>query len=329
MKAKIDWYKEVLELEPNSKVFFPLARLQVEEGELTGAVATLNQGIARHPDFLEARLLLVDVLQALGREEDIDEQVSALTRRFVGYTAFWKNWARTLQNEAGGRDPALALQFLAAFFSGKPLSWSEVIERGLLAVSGAEVRDVRVSLESATAPEAETMPLVQAVPVPPDTQRKDKIAALRAVDVERRTSVATPVTLPVKDHTLDAVDEDEDEDEVFSLRTRTMADLLAEQGDYSGAMDIYRELHAGAAGDRDKDTLATLIAEMQTRIDERNGRPADGAARRKASGPATPADASEEPPSGGLRAKSRLISALETLARRLEARAAAPAEEGL
>ena len=48
MTEKIQWYKEVLELEPNSKVFFPLARLLVEEGHLDEAVAVLEQGLARH-----------------------------------------------------------------------------------------------------------------------------------------------------------------------------------------------------------------------------------------------------------------------------------------
>lgn len=66
MTEKIDWYKEVLELEPNSKVFYPLSRLLAEAGRTDEAVDTLEQGLARHEEFLEARLFLVELLHQLG-----------------------------------------------------------------------------------------------------------------------------------------------------------------------------------------------------------------------------------------------------------------------
>ena len=43
MTEKIEWYKEVLELEPNSKVFFPLARMLAEEQRTDEAVEILEQ----------------------------------------------------------------------------------------------------------------------------------------------------------------------------------------------------------------------------------------------------------------------------------------------
>ena len=48
MTEKIEWYKEVLELEPNSKVFFPLARMLAEEQRFDEAVAVLEHGLERH-----------------------------------------------------------------------------------------------------------------------------------------------------------------------------------------------------------------------------------------------------------------------------------------
>ena len=68
MTEKIDWYKEVLELEPNSKVFYPLSRLLAEAGRTDEAVDTLEQGLARHEEFLEARLFLVELLHQLGQD---------------------------------------------------------------------------------------------------------------------------------------------------------------------------------------------------------------------------------------------------------------------
>ena len=58
MMDKIEWYREVLELEPSSKLFFPLARLLVEDGQPEAALETLRRGLERHPEFLEARLFI-------------------------------------------------------------------------------------------------------------------------------------------------------------------------------------------------------------------------------------------------------------------------------
>ena len=45
MMDKIEWYREVLELEPSSKLFFPLARLLVEDGQPEAALETLRRGL--------------------------------------------------------------------------------------------------------------------------------------------------------------------------------------------------------------------------------------------------------------------------------------------
>ena len=67
MTEKIEWYKEVLELEPNSKVFFPLARMLANEGETEEAIEIIERGLVRHPEFLEARLYCIELLHKCGR----------------------------------------------------------------------------------------------------------------------------------------------------------------------------------------------------------------------------------------------------------------------
>ena len=47
MTEKIEWYKEVLDLEPNSKIFFPLAKMLEKEGELEEARRVLAEGVSR------------------------------------------------------------------------------------------------------------------------------------------------------------------------------------------------------------------------------------------------------------------------------------------
>ncbi|HIV67199.1 MAG TPA: hypothetical protein H9991_13195, partial [Candidatus Mailhella excrementigallinarum] len=43
-REKINWYREVLELEPGSRVFLPFARLLVEQGCSDEAAAVLRRG---------------------------------------------------------------------------------------------------------------------------------------------------------------------------------------------------------------------------------------------------------------------------------------------
>ena len=90
MTEKIEWYKEVLELEPNSKVFFPLARMLAQENRPEEAVAVLEQGLTRHEEFLEARLFLIELLHASGRLEACEKQVGKLTKMFTTYAGFWQ-----------------------------------------------------------------------------------------------------------------------------------------------------------------------------------------------------------------------------------------------
>lgn len=133
MKQKIEWYKEVLEIEPNSKVFFPLARILVADKQADEAIAVLTLGLSRHPYFIEARLLLVELLFANGRQERLWHEVDMVSAMLGGYPGFWKAWAERLSLEDGSRDTALAVSFVAASLQKLPISWTEVIEHGLKA----------------------------------------------------------------------------------------------------------------------------------------------------------------------------------------------------
>ena len=100
-----------------------------------------------------------------------------------------------------------------------------------------------------------------------------------------------------------AGDEDEQE-EHFSLRTRSMADVLAEQGDINSALDIYKELLAQAPSEQEKIALLARIDELTL-----------SQAASSAEGAAPVAEKAAEPDS-----KSRLTDMLEALAQRLESR---------
>ena len=80
MRRKIEWYQEVLALEPGSRIFFPLAKLFVEFGQFEDAERTLRQGLDRHPDSMEARLLLVQAFASLGQMFGFSTQLRSATQ---------------------------------------------------------------------------------------------------------------------------------------------------------------------------------------------------------------------------------------------------------
>lgn len=145
MTEKIKWYKEVLELEPNSKVFFPLARLLAEDGQTDDAMHTLEQGLKRHPEYLEARLYFIELLHKSDRKEVCQRQIGELSRMFASYAGFWDAWAACLSQRPEDADTASILRFLAANFISGPLQLHDVIDRGLTSVIEDARKAVAVS----------------------------------------------------------------------------------------------------------------------------------------------------------------------------------------
>ena len=355
MTEKIEWYKEVLELEPNSKVFFPLARLLAEADRTDEAVEILEQGLARHEEFLEARLFLIELLHSTNKLEACEKQVARLTKMFSTYAGFWQAWAACINAAGNAPDTAAVLRFLALNFSKGPVSLHEVINQGLASLSGQGVESpvlgqaeapgaaklTHAAPLAAAAPDAVVAALSepQVVAAPnaayddafhatsrytaagdeilhdtvdfdPDLAMADDEALPPAADegvspmlargADAYAAYAPPVTKA------DAVVEDADEtEERFSLRTRSMAEVLAEQGDIKGALDIYHELAASAVHPEESADLRQRIATLTARLG--NAQTMDSVQ------PAAPA----EQASG----KDKLISMLEALAERVEARA--------
>lgn len=134
MTEKIDWYKEVLEIEPNSKVFLPLAKLLVQDNLAGEAIATLEKGLERHPDFLEARLLLIELLHRTGNAQACNRQITKLSQIFASYAGFWEAWAACLSANPADADTAAIVRVLAATFIAGPLQLHQVLDRGAQAI---------------------------------------------------------------------------------------------------------------------------------------------------------------------------------------------------
>lgn len=135
MMEKIEWYQEVLELEPSSKVFFPLAKLLQSNNQPEEAIATLQQGLDRHPEFFEARLMLIDLLDSCGRKEEALQQVERLSGKLGLYPGFWQAWAGICERQ-GQADISLALRLTAVLLSGRGITLMDILQSGLNSVLG-------------------------------------------------------------------------------------------------------------------------------------------------------------------------------------------------
>ena len=377
MTEKIEWYKEVLELEPNSKVFFPLARLLAEAKRIDEAVDILEQGLARHEEFLEARLYLIELLHSANKLEACEKQVGRLTKMFSTYAGFWQAWAACINAAGNAPDTAAVLRFLALNFSKGPVSLHDVINQGLASMAGGGVEapatqpqatvvepaaSVAPGAESATPVFAEAAPTVAAdakvlaghalaepavvaaasvaaasvvagvstaydaassleagdheilhdsIDFDPDLAMADDDALPSEAEegvspmVARGADAYAAYAAPVTQTEAVVVDDADEAEERFSLRTRSMAEVLAEQGDIKGALDIYHELAAAAVHPEESADLRQRIATLTARLG--NVQTVD----------AVQPAASAEQASG----KDKLISMLEALAERVEARA--------
>ena len=121
MMEKIEWYQEVLEIEPSSKVFFPLAKLLLGNKQTQEAIAVLRQGLDRHPEFFEARLMLIDLLQQEQDAAAAMQEVKALGAKLFAYPGFWDAWAGSAATDED-KDMATALRLMAAFLRHSDLS---------------------------------------------------------------------------------------------------------------------------------------------------------------------------------------------------------------
>jgi len=283
MKQKIEWYREVLELEPGSRVFFPLAKLLTADSQPAEAVDTLYQGLLRHPDHIEARLLLAELLHLQNDEARLQKEIENLGEIFSLYPGFWKAWSEMLADTPAFHDAALAMRFFSAALQGKTVSWAGVIEQGLQTML------------------SEAVSTVSSTSVAPHFQPPKELA------VTKKHAPAPSVTDIFSDDNTTIYQEDADDDDVeeaFSIRTRSMAEVLAEQGDIAGALDIYHELVQNVS-DEEKNSLEARIEELSTRMNT----------------PTPPESKTEERVTAPGEESRRLVNLLETLAQRLEDRA--------
>ncbi len=128
MNDKYIWYKEVLDIEPQSRLFFPLARMMADDGALEEARAVLESGLSYHVHFVQARMLLAEVLQKLGRKDEAESQFALVTGEFRENASFWQSFADT---SAKNKDESVIRRMMSLQLRNVPTEFSDIMSRGL------------------------------------------------------------------------------------------------------------------------------------------------------------------------------------------------------
>lgn len=299
---KVLWYQEVLSLDPDSRIFLPYARLLTELGRSGEAIDVLRAGLTRHPEFLEAKLFLIELLHAAGQDAAAGFEADSIIELLSQSSALWRIWSRKPGLRA---DQAAMLLYFASSLQKGGLSLTEVFEAGIAALSApAETSGTPVPAEPLSAPApVEAPPAPFESPVPPSSTPADSTPVASSAfvmddkaewysldsvpedddiydeDEEPASALASPVqallfaetaasaaALPVQDDIeripVMAPVPRSAQEGKSSLCTRSMARVLEEQGATSEAADIYRELLEQCSTPEEKAELNAKLASL-------------------------------------------------------------------
>jgi len=292
MEEKIQWYEEILHSDPSSTLFFPLAKLYLEKPDTLKAIEVLQRGIDKHPEHVEARLLLSDLLAETDRAEERDRLIAEVSSLLSRYPSFWRGWAEQLQRQ-GQEDLAASALFFGVNFAGPETSWSEVLKAGIQAALVGQGQPPDAGTTEEAGPnsgesDSNESPAEEEDSLNASSEDQEEIIELvddrDDEDVESSHGNAEEVEAPT------------------TYRTKTMADILAGQGDYAGALEIYRELLDETADSEKRNELEERIRTVQEKQSAEAG-------------------SVDEPAEKGPDSdKKALLHRMEKLAERLEAR---------
>jgi hypothetical protein len=206
-----------------------------------------------------------------------------------------------LAAEPGSQDAALAMTFLAAAFEETPITWRDVIDRGLQACLEENVDNFFISQPIS---KQKSAPVSESVTADHDMESVEDVAET-VVPVASSHEISQLKSLAELEGEIPLIRKQEtvfsgtmEGGECISERTLSMVQILADQGDLKGALELCDELTEQVTSREELEN----ITELRTTIlaDKKNSVP-------------------DEP--NAVTSKDRIVLTLEALAERLEARA--------
>lgn len=205
MENTLHLFDELLDHDPGSKIFFPLARLYKRQGYVQRAVEIVQKGVELHPDYLEAKFFLIELLYDKGDIEAAEVYANEIFQKLLQYEKFWlalKSYYSKLKHED---------IYLATF----------LIER----FSNSDRVDMLTLMSSGISHYCEK-----------SNEQDGLVEPENDLDAEEVTQFFIN----------------------SGIKTKTMAKLLAAQGEHSQAVSICDELLSASSNDFEKDELFTL-----------------------------------------------------------------------
>lgn len=83
--AEVNKYLAMLKADPNSQAFAPLADLYRKTGRVQEALNLCRQGVAKHPEFSGAQVLLAQLLIDSNQPKEAEQELLKLLRRLPGH----------------------------------------------------------------------------------------------------------------------------------------------------------------------------------------------------------------------------------------------------
>ena len=261
MENKIKFYEEIFNLDPNSKVFFPLASMYYAESNTEKAEEILNKGLKNYPDHLQARLLLARIYFDRQKNDSAGQIVEEIMDTIMQCPPFFTLWEDRLRQK-GQKQAATFLSILATNLTSRSLNLEDIFSAGLNALMGGEdfSRDSVQSQSKAAQPREKASEEVEWEEYPPETVPESSTQSF----IEAETAAGEE---PDEDADADEVDESEME---AGVKTKSMADVLFSQGEYSRALKMYEELMSEAAAGPERKELAALVEKTRKVLEHEN-----------------------------------------------------------
>ncbi|MFO7875245.1 MAG: tetratricopeptide repeat protein [Desulfovermiculus sp.] len=318
MQDKITWYEEILAQDPASPLFYNLALLYLDQEKQDKAIEHLKSGLDKNPTHAQGRLLLIQALSQADFPDQAKAYMAPLLSGLCSCPQFWLLWADQLQKE-GKSDLAAAVGFIGADLEHDSLSWAKVMHAGVYSFIGQKGPADR-----------DEHPGSQA-----GTEDTDSFGEKNGSDLSQEAGFQDEESGGLCSTAKDAAEQEALRTEDLTpggYRTVTMADILAGQGEFESALEIYAELLDQSEDPERRQQIEARMASVQSKMNREASREGLDFGPDDSGGPGSelisPADGKygvdqEETRSQYVvdkRKKQELLRRLDRLAARLEAR---------
>lgn len=130
MNDTLTLFDELLEHDPGSRIFLPLARLYRKQGLFQKAIDIVQKGIGHHPDYFEAHVFLIELFCDAGDRQRAESKAQSVFEKIISHDKFWA-CLRNAYLKSGQSDLALAVFLVEQHARQKAVNLFELLQPGI------------------------------------------------------------------------------------------------------------------------------------------------------------------------------------------------------